>query len=149
MDRGADIVVTSPDHTPQLVVEVKNRTDVTPGWAAKLRRNLLTHAAVPPAPFFMLALLDRFYLWKGEHASHDAPADYVVDASELLRPYAGSDGGGQAVGSGYTLELMISAWLQDLLRAEHIERDERLSWLFDSGLYDAIRHGAVRTEASV
>jgi hypothetical protein len=149
MDRGADILVTSADHTPQLVVEVKNRTGVTPEWAVRLRRNLLAHAAVPHTPFFMLALPDRFFLWKGQHTSPDAPADYVVDAADLLRPYAGGNGAGEGASSGYALELMISAWLHDLLRADHLEPDERLAWLFDSGLYDAIRHGAVRTEASV
>ncbi|CAN5605819.1 hypothetical protein BH24GEM3_BH24GEM3_24740 [soil metagenome] len=149
MDRRADIIVTSADHTPQLVVEVKNRTDMSPEWAARLRRNLFAHAAVLPTPFFMLALPDRFYLWKGEHTSGDAPADYVIDASDLLRPYSGGNGAGEESSSGYALELMISSWLHDLLRAEHLAPDERLAWLFDSGLYDAIRHGAVHTEASV
>jgi hypothetical protein len=149
MNRIADIVVTSPDETPQLVVEVKNKTGTTPGWAASMRRNLLVHGAVPRTRFFMLALPDRFYLWKEKDTAWDAPADYVIDATEFLTPYAGTDGGAREAVSAFALELMVSAWLNDLIRAEQIDPDERLSWFYESGLRDAIRHGTVRTEAGV
>jgi hypothetical protein len=149
MGRTADIIVTSPDDTPQLAVEVKNKSDTTPEWAAQLRRNLLVHGVFPRTPFFMLALPDRLYLWKHKDTGWDAPADYVIDAADLLTPYSGADGTLRASVTQYALELMISAWLNDLIRAEQIAPDEKLSWLSESGLFDAIRHGTLHTEAGV
>lgn len=149
MNRMADILVTSADDQPQLAVEVKNKVGATPEWAAQLRRNRSAHSALPNTPFFMLAALDRFFLWKQRAADIDAPPDYVVDAGELLKPYSDIVARGGRSPSAYALELMVGAWLSDLIRREPRESDKRLSWLFDSGLYRAIRNGGVRTQAPV
>jgi hypothetical protein len=47
MTTGPDFAVFSPDRQLQLVVEVKGTPRTDSNWAAKLRRNLLSHGAVP------------------------------------------------------------------------------------------------------
>jgi hypothetical protein len=55
MPPRSDIVAYSPDHHRVLVVECKGRKETSPQNAALLRRNLLTHALIPDAPYFLLA----------------------------------------------------------------------------------------------
>ncbi len=83
-----DIAVYSRDDKLQLVVEVKNRVKATASWAAHMRRNMVAHLDMPRSPFFLLALPDHFYLWRGLAAPLDiAPPDY---ASTAWRKYLGS-----------------------------------------------------------
>src|SRR3712207_4989480 len=46
----ADIVVHSEDEQPSVVVEVKNREDLSGGDAAGFRRNLVAHGLATRAP---------------------------------------------------------------------------------------------------
>lgn len=71
-----------------LVVEVKNRTNATAEWAAQLRFNLAEMGALPSAPYFLLALPDRFFLWTQPSSNEAVPPDYEFDAETVLRPYA-------------------------------------------------------------
>ncbi|MFN2453249.1 MAG: hypothetical protein ABR577_03415 [Pyrinomonadaceae bacterium] len=151
MIRQADISVFSPDDKLQLIVEVKNKQGASPDWAANMRRNLFVHSVVPTTPFFLLALPDRFYLWKNANPVEVVPPDYEIDPRPILRAYTDTHEHYLDKLSGYGLELIINSWLNDLLNTnltgETAEPYEK--WLFDSGLYDAIQHGSVRTEATV
>ncbi|MEX2154725.1 MAG: hypothetical protein WD825_15390 [Gemmatimonadaceae bacterium] len=149
MPRVPDILVTSADDQPTLAVEVKNKAEATAQWAAELRRNLAVHAALPPTPFFMVAALDRFFLWRAKPNEFDAPPNYVVDALEILRPYSHVGAGAGHITSSYALELMVAAWLKEIIRSNPPRDDKTLSWLYESGLHDAIRQGDVRTQAPV
>src|SRR5712692_4477588 len=82
-----DFVVQSADNTTQLIVEVKTKVPASADWAARMRRNLFAHLALPHARFFLLALPERFYLWKDAPPEAVAPPDYEVDARQLLKPY--------------------------------------------------------------
>ena len=47
--------------------------------------------------------------------------------------------------------MLVTSWLHDLIDFD-LRRDEvgpRRQWLFDSGLYDAIKNGSVVTEVVV
>jgi len=80
-----DIAVYSKDDQLQLVVEVKSKTAATADWAARMRRNLAAHLAIPNAPFFLLALPDHFYLWRRLPAPLVVvPPDYDVAPAPLL-----------------------------------------------------------------
>ncbi len=57
-----DLAVYDSQHQLVLVVEVKSIAGASPEWAARLRRNILAHGTFPNAPFFLVALPDRFYL---------------------------------------------------------------------------------------
>ncbi len=147
MKPGADIVVYSPDGTVQLVVEVKSNKNADDNWAAKLRRNLLAHAAVPRSRFFLIALPRYFYLWRGKSARLVAVADYKVPTVEVLGPYLGGLDPDELGGESF--RLLVRSWLTDLLntRLTREAAGPELQWLFDSGLYEAIRDGSMETKA--
>jgi hypothetical protein len=150
MAKRADLAVYGPDGTLQLVVEVKNKPGPALEWAIQMRRNLLAHSLLPNSPYFLLALPDSFYLWKdGSPISYQSPPDYAIDAAEVLRPYLPPSIQSLETISEPGLELLVTAWLQDLLNTR-LEREKvapALRPLFDSGLYDAIRNGSVAIEA--
>jgi len=147
----ADIAGYSPDGKLQLVVEIKSRPGASAEWVTRMRRNLLVHSAIPPAPYFLLVLPDFFYLWTDATSMSDlAPPAYQITAAEVLAPYL--DPSPQSLNdlSEYSLELLVTSWLEDLIRTE-LQRDKvgpHLQWLFDSGLYEAINHGSIAIEAS-
>lgn len=151
MIRQADIAVFSPDERLQLVVEVKNKKEASSEWVTNMRRNLFAHSVVPDAPFFLLALPDRFYLWKNANPLDLTLPDYEIDPTPILRTYIDATGVYLNRLSEYGFELIINSWLNSLLNTnltrENAEPHE--TWLFDSGLYEAIKHGSVKTEATV
>lgn len=143
----ADIVAYSSDESIQLVVEVKAIQGTTDEWAAKLRRNLVVHSAIPTAKFFLLALPDYLYLWCDNSSIESIPADFKIRTKDALRPYI-ENISLQGI-SGQGLEFLINSWLYDLVNSEISEDTvpSELSWLFDSGLYESIRGGKVKPEA--
>ena len=148
----ADIVVYSPDNRLQLIAEVKGKAGATPEWAAQMRKNLLAHSAIPHARFFLLATAEHFYLWKdGSESPEEVKApDSVVDAKPIVDPYIKDTRISRDQISDSSLQLILTSWLSFLvnskLTAESVPPSEK--WLFDSGLYEAIRHGSIETEAS-
>ncbi|HEX8684350.1 MAG TPA: hypothetical protein VF707_18685 [Ardenticatenaceae bacterium] len=78
----ADLAVYTPDGELLLVVEVKNKRNASPEWAAQMRRNLLVHGMIPATLYFLLALPEYFFLWKGAHQSIDViPPDYMIETA--------------------------------------------------------------------
>jgi hypothetical protein len=147
----ADIAVYSPDNRLQLIAEVKGKTGATPEWAAQMRRNLLAHSSIPRTRFFLLATPEHFYIWKdgSEYPEVKAP-DSIVDARPIIDPYIKGTPLSREQISDSSLQLILTSWLSFLvnskLTAENVPPSER--WLFDSGLYEAIRHGSIKTEPS-
>ena len=150
--KHADVAVYGSDGQLQLVVEIKARSGASAEWVIHLRRNLLSHAAIPLAPYFLLALPDFFYLWTdAASANHEAKPDYQIEASELLAPYLDPTIPPLSELSGYGLELVVTSWLGDVVHTE-LRRDTlgpNLQWLLDSGLYEAIKHGSLAIEATL
>jgi len=68
---------------------------------------------------------------------------------EHLKPYYEKAAFSTQVPAFGAMEILVAAWLNDLIRSAPPKREKKTAWLFDSGLYDAIRHGIVRTEALV
>src|SRR5947209_7021620 len=83
----ADFAVQSPDRQLQLLVEARSKVPASKEWAARMRRNLFDHLNLPPVRFFLLALPERFYLWKDASPLTMTPPDYEEDAQEVLKPY--------------------------------------------------------------
>ena len=152
MIQRPDIAVYSPDSKLQLVVEVKNKKGATPEWAANMRRNLFAHSVVPYSPYFLLALPDNFYLWRNTISPIEmGPPDYEANSKPILEPYLHNSPNYLDTMSEYGLELIINSWLNKLVNA-NLTRETASpheAWLFDSGLYDVIKHGYVKTEATV
>jgi hypothetical protein len=121
------------------------------------------HGSVPDVPYFLLALPDTFYLWldperktakafvEGRRSALGdmaLPPDYSVPAWDIVRPYLGRPGGSEPDPrelSGYAMRMVLDAFLADILNAKDLTREKaqpNLQWLFDSGLYEAMRGGS-------
>lgn len=148
--RRADVAVF--DHTGhlQLVVEAKQAKpgEDTFKRAIQIRRNLLVHAGIPQSPFFLIAFPDHFYLWKGTFPDeYDRPADYHIDARDIIQSYAKRHVINVETLSTSDFEHLVSEWINDLINLD----DESLvpEWVKSSGLYQAIKDGAAVQEAAV
>ncbi|MCH7745936.1 MAG: hypothetical protein IIC84_07685 [Chloroflexi bacterium] len=149
MTQHADIEVYTPQSGIQLVVEVKTKRGETDEWAAKFRRNLFAHQSIPSSRFFLIALPEHLYLWRDKTSPDLIPADYKVRTKDVLRPYLEQISLEEL--DGLSFEFLVKAWLDDLIWSK-LTREEAgpgLEWVFDSGLYESIRHGEIRTEAAV
>jgi hypothetical protein len=151
--KGVDVAVYSPGRNLQLVVEVKK----SPGfrrpsveWATQIHRNLLVHSGIPRAPYFLLALLpDRLYLWKEREAGDPNRApDYEIDARNILKPYLDQLAPAPEDASEMQLETVIISWLKDITSSKQ-PLDASLSWLYDSGLYAALKDGSVEMQNKI
>jgi hypothetical protein len=141
----ADYLVRSSEDRIQLLVEVKTKIPASREWASRMRRNLFTHVPLPRAKFFLLALPERFYLWKDAAPEAAVPPDYEVDAKEVLKPYLEKLQTPLLQLSPSSFELLVGSWLEDLVHADldGARLAPSQKWLIDSGLYDAIRHGSI------
>ncbi|MBI1879756.1 MAG: hypothetical protein HYR94_16295, partial [Chloroflexi bacterium] len=111
MIRAADIVVYDQTKNIQLTVEVKNKIGASAEWAAQMRRNLLTHAVVPNAPYFLLALPDISYLWVDSHIqSAEALPNYEFNTKEILISYVNEANLSLDNLNEYSFELLIISW---------------------------------------
>jgi hypothetical protein len=145
-----DNVVYSADKQLRLVVEVKIRPGATTSWATEYHRNLHSFEILPKSRYFAIVLPKSIFLWDSSAESRgdkDAPT-HVVDARPLFVPYAQRFGYSLEAISGVAFELIVTTWLEDLVRTDLSldPADPSLRWLFDSGLYAAIRNGSVETE---
>ena len=149
MTQHADIEVYTPQSGIQLVVEVKTQRGETDEWAAKLRRNLFAYQSIPSSRFFLIALPEHLYLWRDKTSPDLIPADYKVRTKDVLQPYLEKIDIEEL--SGQSLELLVTSWLSVLMMSKLTKEEAgpELEWVFDSGLYESIRHGSIKTEAIV
>lgn len=151
--KRADIMVYNSDGQIQLAVEVKNKLHAPKEWAIKMHRNLLVHSMLPHTPYFLLALPDRFYLWHSPSLTAgaiDTSPQFTGETVRILAPQLNGSSHSLNDISEQGLELLVTAWLEDLVRTEMAQAPEpHLQWLFDSGLYESIRGGSVVAEALV
>lgn len=143
-DRGWDLSVDNRKGQLALVVEVKRKTNVSPEWAAKLRRNILAHGTFSKAPYFLMVFPDRFYLWTNAEADQDqSEPTYSIDAAPILQPYLERAGVTSDQISGGSLELIVTSWLGEIIHSDQLPEniDASQQWLIDSGLYAALAGG--------
>jgi hypothetical protein len=148
----ADLAVYNRDGELALVVEVKKKFNASREWATRLRRNILAHGVVPQAKFFLLALPDRFYLWKaGDPADDVGEPEYVIDPAPILQPYFDRLGISAEELSGQSFELLIALWLNEVMHSGQgrVDLDSLQSWLYESGLHDELVSGWLAHEAVV
>lgn len=147
MSTNLDLVGYDSDNQLALVVEVKKKQNASLDWATQLRRNILAHGTLPNTPFFLLALPDRFFLWKNGDKNHETsdPA-YTIDAKPVLMPYLERAGVKAEQISHQSLEIIIAAWLSELAQKEPNQLDASERWLVESGLYAALVGGRLEHE---
>jgi hypothetical protein len=146
-DPGFDFVLHSRDQRLTTLVEVKSKPNTSASWAAQLRRNRLAHGqSSPRGDFLLLVTPDRLYLWKEADAdSARLMPSFEADARPLFAPYFQRAGVSASVASPHAFELVVAAWLGDLVRGA--DSPEKLSaeqpWLIESGLLDAVTGGQI------
>jgi hypothetical protein len=134
-----------------LVVEIKRKTNVSPEWAAKLRRNIFAHGTFPKAPYFLMIFPDKFYLWSNAEAYQDqSEPTYTIDAAPILQPYFERAGVAADQVSGASLELIVTSWLGEIIHSDQLPEniDASQQWLIESGLYAALAGGKLEHEAA-
>ncbi|MEO0012941.1 MAG: hypothetical protein RLZZ535_1330 [Cyanobacteriota bacterium] len=150
-DSGWDLSVDNRNGQLALVVEVKRKTNVSPEWAAKLRRNILAHGIFPKAPYFLMVFPDKFYLWSNAQAYQDqSEPTYTIDASPILQPYFERAGVTADQISGASLELVVTSWIGEIIHSNQLPEniDASQQWLIESGLYAALAGGKFEHEAA-
>ena len=148
-DYSWDLSFDNPDGQLTLVVEVKNKTNVSPEWVAKLRRNILAHSILPNAPYFLIVFPDKFYLWIDENHIEESKPAYIIDAYSILQPYFERAEVTASQISGQSLELIVAAWLGEIIYSPKLPEtiDDSQRWVMDSGLYAALTGGKFEHEA--
>ncbi|HEY9597406.1 MAG TPA: hypothetical protein V6D33_07020 [Cyanophyceae cyanobacterium] len=152
MPYHADIAVYGKDERLQLLVETKSKRSTSQDWAAKMRRNMYAHGLLPEAQFFLLALPDKFYLWKNIGLSTEiVNSSYEISSESFLQPYYTKAGVSLSEITGRSFELIVSAWLREVMglqSADSLPQDYR-DWFVSSGLFDAIQGGRLESEVLV
>ncbi len=149
MNSRPDITVYSPDHDLLLVVEIKGTPKSDECWAAKLRRNLVVHGAVPAAPYFLLVVSDHLYLWETRFLVRQFFRPTAGRRERFFKKYLPKWKNVQPdTVSESGLELAVRSWLGELTTVDgNAPVDETANaWLQGSGLPEKIRTGEVRAE---
>lgn len=148
----ADLAAYDKDGQLALVVEAKSRLHTTADWAARMRRNLFAHGIVPRSNYFMLAMPDNLYLWRGKEMGVElAKPNYVISPEPLFKRYLDSTNVNANKIGDKSLEILINSWISDLMQSglpDDLPEPQR-SMLVESGLVDAIRGGRVALEEFV
>lgn len=151
LNRYADIVAFDQSGQLALIVEVKSKLGTSKEWAKRMRRNLYAHGLLPSVPFFLLALPDRFYLWKNAGSQAEAlDPTFEIAPATFLRPYYDRAGVASNELTGETFELIVAGWLLAVMRADGLTdlEGDNLEWLAGSGLLDRLSGGRLELEAA-
>lgn len=143
-----DFSFSAPDGRVVLIIEVKNRLNTDRRWAAEMRRNLYAHSGLPVADNFLLALPDKFYLWRESANTPDVvEPDFEIDAAIPLGPIFQRLGIAPESMSNETFELLINIWIEDLLLNQSGENSAWQDWLALTGLQDVIQKDTTKQVA--
>jgi hypothetical protein len=134
-------MAAGPAGDVRLIVEIKAKTGTTRAWAQALRKNLVAAMPQIEASYLLVALPDKIYLWPPQsNATDQAPVE-VSGVEELFSPYHRQSEAISRPIRGAALELIVQAWVQDLLH--RTEQNDSLSpheaWISESGLLDALK----------
>ena len=148
---NADMAIYDKTGQLALVVEAKNKLHTSSSWAAKMRRNMLAHGLMPNPRFFLLALPDRFYLWKNDGVvSEITPPNYEVDPRPFLQTYYNWPERSLISLTGESFELVVSSWLSKLLQTDVLPLElQKQDWLVESGLFETIKLGHLADQVAV
>jgi len=148
----ADLALYDRNGQLTAIAEVKNKLGTSREWATQLRRNILAHSENYNAGFFLLVTPDRLYLWKnaGTTALFIQP-HYEINAEPIFAPYFERAGIDPRNVSAHAFELVVGAWLSDLVRAGEVPEQvaNGQKWLVESGFLTAVKDGRLAYEVVV
>jgi len=146
MKYSADLLLFDKRAQLVLVAEVYGLLGKTAEWAAKMRRNLLENDEyLPTGHFFLLAMPDRFYLWKDcPSVTENLKPSYEIDPAFLFESYYEGAPAGLLIGRD-SIAITLMTWLTGLARQKQLpaELGHCQPWLQDSGFFEAIQEGQV------
>ena len=146
----ADLSLYDANGRLTALAEVKNRTGTSGQWAAKTRRNLLAHGYGWGTGFFLLVTPDRLYAWKDAGDDPvEVPPMYESDIATTFATYLNDAGLPPGQVSGPAFELVVAAWLGDLMRSSAAAENADQTWLDESGFREAVKNGHVELEAEM
>jgi hypothetical protein len=147
--RRYDVAVYSPPGQLSVMVQVQPNAPPDPveatGWARKVHQNLMKHAALAPAPFFLLVgYPEHLFLWRdrGVLDRFAEPADALHGANVLGsfgRPAHAASPNARALAA----EQAVAAWVEALAVGDPLPDDPASRWAMRSGLIEGIRNGTV------
>ncbi len=142
----ADLIAYDQKGQITLIAEVKSKTETSRAWAARMRRNILAHGAVPNSRFLLIVLPDRLYLWKNAGTKPEVvEPTYEIDATPFFKPYYEKANINPDVLTGQTFELIVTSWLNELVQVgipSNVPEAQR-HLLEDSGLLEALKGGSI------
>jgi len=147
---GVDFVAYDKRDQPVLLALASGSRDTSEVWAARYRRNLLSHRSLPDAPFFLIATPERMYFWRqGASIPDDAPPQFTLDSSAAVKPFFESSEQSPDKISGEGLWWIMLSWLEDLADRgqQRAREDSSLDWLSRSGLLEALRNARIESSA--
>jgi hypothetical protein len=144
-----DLTLETPHRRAILAVECKYGPDTSRAEAAYVRNGLLTgyRVSVASESYFMLVLRSMFHLWKPGTAP-DAPPDFSVDGTPVLRAYLGRLVDRPLSPDAESLEFAVAEWLGDLAISIREPRTDADRMLVEAGVFDLMKGGSVRHEIS-
>ena len=148
----ADLAVYNSHGRLTAIVEIKSKMGTSRTWATLTRRNILAHGDIGRVEFFLLVTPDWLNLWKDAGMEPDpVPPTYRADTTMEFAPYFAGAGVRPEDISGHAFELLVGAWLGDVMRSTRRarERTDTLCKLDESGLRIAVQDGRIEYEAVV
>ena len=138
-----DLVVTSEEGVPQLMVEVKSGKDMTV-VAAEWHRQAATYDT---SCFLLFVATDKFWLW----APATATPVYEGDTVLLLERYINLEKVALTAVQGQAFDSLVYAWLGSVIfkPASTVLALPAQRWLVETGLHPLIYRGYIQWEASL
>lgn len=152
--RRFDAAVYAANGELALTVEVKSHVPSHPEevtrWAVGIHRNLVAHAGMAPAAYFLLVgYPSHLHLWS-RRTSHDlyAMPEYSYHGVDIFSSFLNA-----ATESNTRVELQheraVVAWLEYLTTMKELPALPYAEWLEESGLFAAIRGGTVARQVPI
>jgi hypothetical protein len=139
-----DLVVTSAEGIPQLLVEAKSHRNIPAAMAAEWHHRA---SAYNPACFALFVATDKFWLW----APGGTTPTYEGDTMSLLERYINLDKVPLATVRGEAFESLIYAWLGSVIfkPANVLLELPAQRWLVETGLHPLIYRGYIQWESNL
>jgi len=141
---GIDFVAYDRDGRVVLLAEAKTRLGTSGDWAARLRRNMLSHGTLPWAKYFLIATPERMYLWRQERSNPaDVPPEFTIDAANVFRPYFQKLHQEPSKIGPEAFELLVLTWLTDIARSGEYKLKQEPSSVWLSELTGSLQQARI------
>lgn len=128
-------------------------------WAAQLRQNTYANELLPHTPFFLIALPDHFYLWKEVAEEGEVLPTYDMDPRFFLNTFFKHSGLSLETLNRESFDLLITGAFSAITFFSNPDelgstfpnwlQSPQQEWLFESGLFEAIKGGYLHTKYSL